>query len=96
MRKLKMSLISLMGISLILSSCYDPKGKKIYRLDLKANECRVYIAAESKPELIFEHFETLPAENCDGIWGVDTKHMGKIVAEWNAHQAKEDAKKEKR
>ena len=94
MKKLKMNLISLMVISLSLSGCYDPKGETLYRVDMKLNECRVYKIAESKPELVFEHFDTIPLERCDGLWGVDSKHLAKIVREWNADQKKQESKKD--
>ncbi len=85
-----MNLISLMVISLSLSACYDPKGKLIYKTDLKLGECRVYEVTQSKPELVFVHKQTLPLEACDNKWGVDNKTLAEIVKEWNAEQQKGD------
>lgn len=89
-----MNLILLMVTSLSLSGCFDPKDKFVYKPDFQLNECRKYKIIQSDPEILIQLEAKLTLESCEGIWGVDTPTFGKIVREWNAEQAKEDAKKE--
>lgn len=90
MKKLKMNLIFLTVISLSLNGCYDPKGKLLYKIDMKLGECRVYICTQSKPELKFELREKLAIEACNNLWGINDKDMIDMVKEWNANHQKDN------
>lgn len=94
MKKFRMNLISLMVLSLSLSGCksYDPAGEELYRIDMELNECREYLTAQSKPELIFQLKQKLPLKACNNMWAVKNKTMARVVREWNANQKKDETK----
>lgn len=96
MKKSKMNLISLMALTLSLSGCWDPVGSLVSRYDRKPDECRIYETIKvAKDEIGFKHKETLSGEACDGMWGVNTKTLGKIISNYNAWLKQESAEDDK-